>query len=130
MMKIISVFLISVLFCNYSFATCDFSKGITSLPDGNYEYSKECHLAVGQLVQDNATKDVQIQDLTKAISLKDLAIKASDDRATLWSNTSQNLENRLQKVDSLQSKNQLLMFALGAFTVIGAGFMTARLIGR
>ena len=105
-----------VLLCfisNIASAGCDWSKDITPGPNKTFVYSEACHLAVGQLVQDNKVKTQQVQDLTKALTLKDLALTASDSRATLWSNTSQNLEDRLQKVDSLEKKNEILYFALG-----------------
>jgi hypothetical protein len=108
-------------------ADCDWSK-IKPLDDGGFEYSQDLHLCVGQLVQASAVKDQQIQDLNGAIQLKDLALKASDDRATLWSTTSQGLEDRLQKIDATQKHNDWLFFAAGAVTVIGAGWMASRLL--
>jgi hypothetical protein len=121
-----------LLFCfasNFAFADCDW-KQIKPLPDGGYEYSKELHLCVGNLVQQSKIQVQQIQDLNKAISLKDLAIKASDDRATSWMLTSKDLEERLQKVDSVQKRNDWLSFGLGAATVLGAGWMASQLIHR
>lgn len=111
-----------------SYASCDWSKGITPLPDGSFKYSSACHLAVGQLVQDNSVKDKQIVDLSKAIQLKDLAIQQSDARANLWMNTSATLEQRLQKVDSMEKTNSWVSFGLGALTVLGAGWMASQLI--
>ena len=130
MKKLFLSLILIVFISNSVLADCDFKTGITQLPNGNYEYTKACHIKVGQLVQDNATKTQQVADLTKAITLKDLAIKYSDDRATLWSNTSSQLEERLQKVDSLERKNDWLFFGLGVLTTIGAGFMAARLMNH
>ena len=104
-------------------SACDWKTGITPGPNKTFVYSEECHQAVGALIQSN-------KDLTSGIQLKDLALKASDERALLWNNTSKDLEDRLQKVDSTQKKSDWLYFGLGALTVIGAGFMTARLIGH
>jgi len=122
MKKLISYLLMFCFVSNVAFADCDFKTGITPGPNKTFIYTEECHLKVGQLVQDNATKDRQIADLNGAIALKDLAIKDSDARVQLWSSTTANLEDRLQKVDNLQSKNEFLYFALGALTVIGTGF--------
>lgn len=130
MNKFISFALICSLVSNLGFAECDFSKGITPLPNGNYEYSKDCHIRVGQLVQENATKDQQISDYIKAISLKDLAIKESDNRAQLWLTTSSDLENRIQKLDSMQRTNEFLYFGAGVLASVLIGFATARLVGK
>lgn len=122
-----------VIFCfslNVALADCDWAKGITPGPNNTYIYSEACHLAVGKLVQDNKTKDAQIQDLNKAITLKDLAIKMSDDRANNWMNTSKDLEERLQKVDSLEKKNEWLYFGLGVATTFLAAYGASQLIKR
>ena len=109
--------------------SCDWSS-IVKNTNGTYTYSKALHLCVGQLVEDNATKTQQIDDLTKAISMKDLALQASDQRATLWMTTSGTLENRLQTVDSLQQGSEKLMFGLGVLMTLGATFAAAKLIGK
>jgi len=108
---------------------CDWTQ-IKNNGDGTYTYSKALYLCTGQLVLDNKTQATQITDLTKAIQLKDLALQNSDARVALWMNTSQQMEERIQKIDSLEKKNDFLYFGLGALAVIGAGFMTARLIGK
>ena len=128
MKKLLISILLSIFISNMAYADCNWATDIKALADGGYEYSKGCHLKVGQLVQDNQTQAAQLLDYQKAISLKDLAIKASDDRATLWNNTASSLETRLQKVDTLEKHNEWLYFGLGALTVIGAGFMTAKLV--
>lgn len=133
MKKIISIFILMSLFCNFSFAKasdCDFKTGIKPLSDGNYEYSKDCHLKVGELVQNSNIKDQQIKDLNQAIQLKDLAIKASDDRSNLWYNTSQDLEGRVQKIDEEQKHNELLWLGMGVLGTVLTGYMVAKLIGR
>jgi anti-sigma factor ChrR (cupin superfamily) len=129
MKKIISIVLI-FCFINTAFADCDWSVGIKLLADGNYEYSKSCHIKVGELVQDDKIKTQQVNDLNQAISLKDLALKDADSRSTGWSETSTQLEERLQKVDSEEKKNELLWLGTGILGTVLIGFMTARLIGR
>lgn len=140
MKKLISFILFSVFSCNVALADtlsaptkaapkCDWTQ-IKDNGNGTYTYPLALHLCVGQLVETNKTQILQIQDLTKAITLKDLAIKYSDDRATTWMNTSSGLEDRLQRVDKLEKTNDWLYFGLGALTVIGTGFMAARFIGH
>lgn len=111
------------LFSQVALAECDFSKGITPGPNKTYTYSEECHLKVGQLVQSNETKDRQIADLSKAIELKDLAITKADARADLWMGTSDKLMDRVNKIDELQSKNNMLYYGLGILTVIAAAYV-------
>jgi len=109
--------------------TCDWST-IKPMPNGDYEYSLDCHLKVGQLVQDTKIKDQQIQDLYKAVELKDLAIQKDDERVMLWQKTSDTQQQRLSSIESGQKTMDWLYFSLGALTVVASGFMAARLIGR
>lgn len=124
----ISLLLLVSFISQAALADCDFSKGIIKLPDGGYRYSPDCHLKVGSLVQDNATKDRQIGDLTQALQLKDLAIAKSDSRTQLWVDTNDKLQDRISKIDQLQSSNNFLYFGLGILAAVGVGFATARLI--
>lgn len=125
MKKLISLVLLLCFMANVAMADCDFKTGITPMGDGTFRYSGECHRKVGDLVQDNTTKAVQITDLTKALELKDLALQKSDQRAQLWMDTSSKLEDRLSKIDELSSKNSILYFGLGVvvtgLAVWGAG---------
>lgn len=128
MKKIITNLFLFLFLCNTCLADCDWSKGISPGLNNTYVYTEECHLEVGKLVQDAKIKDQQIKDLNKAIELKDLAIKLSDDRATLWSHTSTTLENRLQKVDSLEKSNEWLYFGMGVVSTFLASYAAAKLI--
>jgi hypothetical protein len=119
----ISCFMIS----NIARADCDWSF-IKNMPNGDYEYTPECHLKVGQLVQDNATQLVQIQDLNAAIALKNLALTASDQRVALWQKTADDSQDRLSKIDSDSKRNDWIAFSLGALTMLGAGYMASRLL--
>lgn len=132
MMKFISAILAVAMFSNVAFADCDFTsgKGVNKLPDGNYEYSKECHIAVGQLVEDNKTKDIQLKDLGLALSAKDLALQASDQRTQLWMDTTFKLEKNINAMDSLRKTNDWVYFGLGALTVIATGFALSSVTSR
>jgi hypothetical protein len=111
---------------NIAYADCDFSKGITPGPNKTFIYTEECHLAVGKLKQDNDTYKLQIADLTKAISLKDLALTKSDERTQLWMDTSSKLEDRVTKIDEMTKHNEWLYFGLGVLTTFAAGYAIAR----
>lgn len=128
-MKFLSFLLALCMASNNVFADCDWSKVVDN-PNGTHTYSDALHICVGQLVQDNATKTQQVDDLTKAISLKDLAITKADDRATLWMDTSLKLEDNIQKMNSLKGTNEWIYFGLGVLTVFAAGMATSQLTNR
>jgi hypothetical protein len=129
-MKKLCVFVLVSLISNIAFADCNFKTDITPGPNHTFIYTEGCHLQVGQLVQTNKTQAAQITDLTKAIQLKDLALQNSDARVQLWQTTSQNMEERVMKIDSLEKKNDWLYFGLGVAATLGAGFMAARMLGK
>lgn len=113
MKNLVSFILMLCFLSNVAFAECDFSTGITPLGDGTFKYSGECHRKVGQLQEENKTKDAQLADLNKALELKDLAIQKADARTQMWMDTSLKLEADVNKIDDLRSKNEVLYFALG-----------------
>jgi hypothetical protein len=120
MNKFLSLTLAFSLFSNIALADCDFSRGISPNADGSYTYTKECNLKVGQIVQDNKTKDQQIQDLNKAVDLKTLATQKADQRADLWMNTSLKLEDSVQKVEAYKKQNEYVAFGLGILAAFAA----------
>ena len=104
-------------------ADCDWKTGITPGPDKTFVYTEECHQKVGALVKSNS-------DLTQALQLKDLALQASDSRTQLWTKNAEDAQDRLLKMDSDSKESDLIMFGLGALTVLGAGYVTAKLVGK
>jgi hypothetical protein len=112
----------------HAFAECDFTdgKGVTKV-EGGYLYSKECHIAVGQMKYDLGVKDLQIEKLGKALDLKDLAITKADQRADLWMQTSFKLEDRINTIDNMRSSNQWIAFGLGALTMFAAAYAASQL---
>jgi hypothetical protein len=129
MRKSIFWMLLFSMISNIALADCDWTK-IKNNGDGTYTYSKELHICVGQTVEDNKTKDLQIQDLTKAVSLKDLAIQKSDERTQLWIDTSLKLEKNIQAMDSFKKTDEWLYFGLGALTIFASGIAAAQLTNR
>jgi len=127
MKNLICMFVTLCMLSNAALANCDWST-IKKLPDGGYEYSPALNLCVGNLVQDNKTKDLQIADLTKAITLKDLALKASDDRVLLWSKTAGDEMDRLNKISEDQKHSDWLYFGLGVATTFLAAYSASKLI--
>ncbi len=131
MKKLISFVLVLSLVANIATAdtNCDWST-IKKLPDGGYEYSPQLNLCVGALVQSNQVQLAQIDDLTKALSLKDLALQNSDARVALWQKSSNDELDRLNKLDSTAKTNEWVFFSLGVATTFLAGYMAAKLVNR
>jgi len=100
---------------------CDWDTDIAAGPNGTYIYTMDCHIQVGKLVQANS-------DLTKALQLKDLALTTADQRTALWEKTSESEQDRMLKLTSDEKRSDWTMFALGALTVLGAGYVTAKLV--
>jgi hypothetical protein len=116
-------------FSNVCFADCDF-KDLVHNPDGTVTYSKADHVCVGKLVQDNATKTKQLDDLNKAVQLKDLTLATANKRADDWMNTSMKLEENVQKADTLKRDDFWISFGLGVLTTFAAGMAAASLTNR
>ena len=127
-MKKIALLLLFSLFSNIAIADCDFSTGITAGPNKTFIYSEECHLQVGRMIQDDKVKDIQISDLTKAITLKDLAITTADQRTMLWQKTSDDQLSRLNTIQSDQKRSDWLFFGLGAATMFLGAYAAAKII--
>jgi hypothetical protein len=128
MKNIISIAISLTLFSGVSFADCQFND-LKHNADGTVTYSAADHVCVGNLVQDNATKAKQVDDLNKAITLKDLALTKSDQRVQMWQDTTFKLEDNMQKVDSLQKTSQWVWFGLGVLTT-GLAVEGAAQLGR
>jgi hypothetical protein len=128
----INLILVLSLLSNVAHADCDFTlgKGVTKLADGNFEYSKDCHIKVGELVQSSGVQDQQISDLNKALTLKDLTITQADQRAQNWMDTSLKLEKNINAIDEMKSTNNWIYFGLGVLTVIGTGFALSAVTNR
>lgn len=130
-MKIILSIFVSIIFLTTNlFADCQFSTGIKPGPNDTFIYSKDCHLKVGQIVEDDKVKSQQVEDLTKAIALKTSALNLADKRADDWMDTSLKLEKNVQDIDNLKKENEWIYFGLGALTVIATGFSVASLTNR
>lgn len=128
-MRNLSILLLFIMSIN-AMADCDFSTGIQQGANKTFIYTEECHQAVGKLVQDNKVQSQQLSDLTQALDLKNAALATADTRTEMWKTTAENEQDRMNKISDSQSKSDWLMFGLGCLTVLGSGFLAARLIGR
>jgi hypothetical protein len=128
MKKIVYLLVAAMTFSNTCLADCKFNDLVHN-SDGTVVYSKGDHICVGQLVQDDAVKTQQVQDLNKAITLKDLAQTKSDARAQNWMDTALKLESNIQKVEGLEKSNEWIFFGLGVITT-GLAAITASNLAR
>ncbi|NJO48143.1 MAG: hypothetical protein HC840_00345 [Leptolyngbyaceae cyanobacterium RM2_2_4] len=127
MKKIIVALMVVCLLPLQAFAECDFGTGIAKV-EGGYLYTRECHLKVGEMKYDLGVKDLQIEKLTKALDLKDLAITKADQRADMWMNTAYKLEDRINTIDNMRQTNQWIAFGLGVVTMFAASYAASQLI--
>lgn len=126
MKKFLIALVVAAMLPIQALADCDFSSGITKV-EGGYLYTRECHLKVGEMKYDLGAKDLQIEKLTKALDLKDLALTKADQRTELWMNTAFKLEDRVNTIDEMRKTNQWLYFGLGVVTMFAAGYMASQL---
>jgi hypothetical protein len=130
MRKLISLLVVFSYFCGVAFAdNCDWTQ-IKKLPDGGFEYNPTLNICVGQLVQTNLIQTKQIADLTKAIDLKNLALKYDDDRTALWQKSADDEMSRLSTIESQSKHSDWVSFGLGVLVTIGAAYAASKLIHR
>lgn len=110
-MKLLS--LIGILLISNLSWGCDFSTDVKKMTDGTYSYSRDCHIEVGNLIEDNKIKSEQIKLLNKSIELKDLVIGGYEKRLNLWMETTEKLEQRLYTIEKYNSTQKWLHFGLG-----------------
>jgi hypothetical protein len=110
--------IVSVFISNQALATCNWEKDIRVNQDGSYTYSKDCHVQVGVSLNELDLRRNQVAELNKAIELKDLAIKYSEERAHLWMDSSLKMNERLNQYEASRSDSQWLHFGLGVATTV------------
>lgn len=112
MKQVISILLILLMTSN-SFAFCDWEKDIKENSNGSYTYSPGCHAEVGKTLRVNGLLGAKIDLLEKQIELKDLQISKYDERTQLWMNTSNELNEKLIKYQSITTTDKWVAFGLG-----------------
>lgn len=127
MRKLITALMIVLCLPLQALADCDFTdgKGVTKV-EGGYLYTKECHIAVGQMKYDLGVAKDQIALLNKSLDLKDLAITKADQRAELWQTATFKLEDRINTIDQMRVTNNWMYFGLGVLTVFAAGYIASQ----
>lgn len=126
MKKLLALILAASLLSNVCYAACDFKTGVVKNEDGSRTYTKECHVAVGEMKQDLEIETEKNAKLNKALNLKDLVIEKADQRADLWMNTTFKLEDRITKIDEMQSTNKWIAFGLGLAVAWGTTYIAVQ----
>jgi hypothetical protein len=121
------ILLILLLLPNLAFADCDFSTGITPTDHNTFEYTEECHLAVGQMQEDLVVSRAKNLNLALALKKKDLALGIADERAEKWMQTSFQLQESLDRVQKYQKQNGWACYGAGFMTVVLAGIVSRQL---
>jgi hypothetical protein len=125
MKKLVAMIVLLVLSFN-ALADCNWATDIKPV-SGGFLYSKECHEAVGGLIQDNKRFQLEIGKLNESIATYDLALKKSEDRANNWMDASIKAQEQLQKFDHSIKLEGWLAFGAGvvftSLAVFGAGYL-------
>lgn len=98
---------------NGALAFCDWEKDIKENANGTYTYTPGCHAEVGKTIRINGLLGAKIDLLEKQIELKDLQISKYDERTQLWMNTSNELNEKLIKYQSVTTTDKWVSFGLG-----------------
>ena len=106
-------------------ADCDPAKDIKSNSDGTYTYSRSCHVMAGKAIKEKPLLNEQVDDLNKAITLKDLALTQETQRSTMWLDDSVKMHDKLNSYEAAEHKSNVIYFILGIVVtgaaVYGAG---------
>lgn len=112
-MKMVSILLITALFSSLAHAECKWASDIKENQDGTYTYSRDCHIEVGKKVKGYFLLESEVQDLRKAIELKDLALTKQTQHTQLWMDTSLKTGEELQKYERVRAAENNLYFISG-----------------
>lgn len=126
MKKLICLLLI---YSNLTFAECNPKTDIKETPQG-YLFTEECYLAAGTWKKESEQLKKDNEKLNKSIELKDLAIDQSQQRIQLWTDTTMQLEEKVNKIESSKAFNQWLYFGIGVILTSGAVYGASQLIKR
>ena len=121
------IILYAMIVSQTAFADCDFSKDVQN-QDESYIYSKECHIQVGKLVQNEEKRKKQVEELEKVVEIKDLVIIKSHERAEMWRATTFKLEDRVNTIDRMKDTNKWLYFGLGVVTTGFAIYLGSQMV--
>jgi hypothetical protein len=124
--KITQKILVAIIFCFNSVAysaECDTST-IKKTDKGTYEYTKDCHVAVGQRLEELDLRKEQVQKLNESVSYYKVGYDIQAQRADDWMKTGLQLDKELQRQKTFSNFEKVLYFGLGALFMYGAAQAT------
>lgn len=101
---------------------CNLKEDIKKQEDSTYSYTVDCHKEFGKSLMDLKDREKQVEELNKALDLKNVVIESERDRAQMWRNTSYKLEDRMSTMERIKRDHELLYFGLGILVTIGSGW--------
>lgn len=126
-MKNILVALLALSLPLNSFAaSCDYANDIKKV-EGGYLYTEGCHIEVGKKVKGYTILSKQVEELEKTITLKDLALTKSDERANMWMNTSVSMAEKVTAYETARSADAYKNVALGVLGTVLAVWAAGQL---
>lgn len=125
MKRLISLFFLFTSLSSLSFANCDYSK--IQKVDGGYLYSKDLHICVGEMKRDLKISQEQNSKYLEAISLKDLALEASNKRANEWESASLKLQSNVNDLEKVNHLNKYVYFGIGVLATSAAIYLAGQL---
>lgn len=124
-MRLLALVLAIFILPATSLATCDYSLDVKQNSDGSYTYSRECHAETGKNVKRVSLLGEKIDLLEQKMVLKDSQLFKHQERAELWMETANKINDKLITYENSKAKDGWIQFALGmtlAFaSVWGAG---------
>lgn len=126
-MRIIILTIYFSLISMSAYPECNYKEDIKKNQDGTYTYTRDCHIEFGRTLEELDIRKEQLDNSKKIITLKDLAIQDYERNVSLWKNTSIDLNNRLEKIDSSRSMDKTLYFALGVVTTFLSVYASSKI---
>jgi hypothetical protein len=114
------VYLVTSLFLATAQAIdCDYST-IKKLENGSYEYSKNCHIHIGQKLEELDLRQEQVKHLGLSTDYYKKAYEMQEDRVNSWMKTSLELDKELQAQKKFSDWEKAAYFGLGILVMYGA----------
>ncbi len=126
-MKNFLISLITITFVANPVLACNWSEDVSKNSDGSYNYTKECHIKVGEVVETNEIQKKQIENFNQIIDHKDNVIDLHRKRVKNWKETSKELEEHVNMLQATKGADDWVWFGLGVLAtsaaVYGAGHL-------
>lgn len=96
-----------------SLAACDPDSDIKQNQDGSYTYTRSCHLDAGKAFKKVSLLDEKVSLLETKIDLKDSQLFKQEQRAEMWMETANKINDKLIGYEKAKDNDKILNFGLG-----------------